>query len=68
MALGVKIKYEDDIKTIDGTTALEESIGGLVIFDKDGIVARFDDKVERLWKESKPSHRSLANYEGTISY
>jgi len=50
---GVKVKYEDDIKRIEGTAAVEDAIGRLVIFDGDKPVARFDEKVERWWKESK---------------
>ncbi len=52
---GVKVKYEDDIKKIEGTAVVEEAIGRLVIFDGDRVVARFDEKIERWWKESKVS-------------
>jgi hypothetical protein len=52
---GVKIEYEDEIKKIEGTAVVEEAIGRLAILDGDKVVARFDDKVERWWKESKQS-------------
>lgn len=50
--LGVKVKYEDDIKKIEGTAAIEDAIGRLAIVDGDKVVARFDEKVERWWKQS----------------
>jgi hypothetical protein len=49
---GVKVKYEDDIKKIEGTAAVEDASGRLVIVDGDKVAARFDEKVERWWKES----------------
>jgi hypothetical protein len=51
-AFRVKIQYEDDIKRIEGTRAQEYNDGRLVIFDGDRVVARFNEKVERWWKDS----------------
>jgi hypothetical protein len=50
----VKVKYEDEIKKIEGTAAVEDAIGRLVIVDGDQVVARFDE-TERWWKESGPA-------------
>jgi len=48
----VKIQYEDDIKRIEGTRAVEFNDGRLVIFDGDKVVARFNERIERWWKDS----------------
>lgn len=48
---GVKVEYEDDIKRVEGTSAVEEAEGRLVILDREAVVARFN-RVERWWKES----------------
>jgi len=44
----VKLKYDDEIKTVEGTSATEGA-NGLIVFNGEKIVARFDDKVERWW-------------------
>jgi hypothetical protein len=49
---GVKITYEEEIKKIEGTAAVEDARGRLLIFDGEKVVARFDEKVERWWRES----------------
>jgi hypothetical protein len=48
---GVKVKYEDDVKKIEGTAAVEDAQGRLVIVDGERVVARFDERVERWWRE-----------------
>jgi len=49
---GVKVRYDDEAKEVEGTAAVLDTAGRLVIFDGDKVVARFDDeKVERWWKE-----------------
>jgi hypothetical protein len=49
----VKVEYEDEIKKIEGTAAVEDAVGRLVIVDGEKVIARFNDKVERWWRESK---------------
>jgi hypothetical protein len=50
----VKIEYDDSLKKIEGTAAIQEYPGRLVILDGEREVARFNDKVENWWTESLP--------------
>lgn len=47
----VKIEYDDDIKKIEGTAAIQDAPGRLFIYDGPRPVARFADKVENWWTE-----------------
>lgn len=52
----VKIKYDDQIKKIAGTVAIEEhGPGSLVVFDGLNVVARFWDGVEKWWIQEAES-------------
>lgn len=48
----VKLRYDDQIKKINGTTAREESgPGSLVVFNGIEVVGRFWSDVEKWWIE-----------------
>lgn len=49
----VKIRYEDELRKIEGTRAEEFSgPGSLVVYDGDAVVARFSEKVDS-WSTEK---------------
>ena len=51
-AILVKLRYDDQIKRIQGTAAREEQgPGSLVVYDGLDLVARFMDGVENWWIE-----------------
>jgi len=51
-AILVKLKYDDQIKRIQGTAAREEQgPGSLVVYDGLDLVARFIEGVENWWIE-----------------
>jgi hypothetical protein len=51
LIFGVKIEYEDEIKTIEGTSAEQPHAGRLIVYDGNAIVADLN-RVERWWREA----------------
>jgi hypothetical protein len=49
----VKLQYDDELKRIEGASAVQEAIGRLIILDEAGkVVGQFADKVENWWTET----------------
>jgi TIR domain len=42
----VKIRYRDELQTIEGTHAQAPHPGGLIVYDREMVVARYSDKVD----------------------
>jgi len=50
----VKLEYDDDVKTIEGTTAVEDAPGRLIIYDNGRPIARFVERIQNWWAEPIP--------------
>ncbi len=50
----IKLEYDDDIKKVEGTTAVEDGPGRLIVYDAGRPIARFVEKVQNWWTESLP--------------
>lgn len=53
----VKLEYDDEVKKIEGTAAVEDFPGRLIVYDAGRPTARFADKVQNWWVEAPPEAR-----------